>query len=75
MNKLGKGKVAKLATSTLTAGYLMVMTAQTAFAADGTAIQGKLTTAANTIKGILGSKIVKIEYSDLPKQLLKIGGK
>ena len=60
MNKLGKGKVAKLATSTLAAGYLMVMTAQTAFAADGTDIQGKLTTAANTIKGILTGIVVLV---------------
>lgn len=49
-----------LTTSLVTAGYLMLTNVQMVFAADGGQIQSKLTSAANTIKGILTGIVVLI---------------
>ena len=60
MKKLNKGTVTSLVTGITTAGYLMLANTQIVLAASGGEIQGKLTSAANTIKGILTGIVVLV---------------
>lgn len=60
MKVFNKTKITSVLASVSTAGYLMLANAPIVFAADASEVQSKLTTAGNTIKGLLTGLVVLV---------------